>query len=235
MTALSVVQDASLYLGITKPTQVFGASGRNELELAEMLNEAAQQIFKAHDWQLLTTIVAGADIPTGDGSTEDFALPSDYDRMDDSTEVWSSSLETPLAHIVDRNVWLGIDIRSFDIVINAWTLYGDQIHIKPALGTGVTAKYWYVSNLIVDPATGDNKAAFDTDTDVFRLDERALKLGLIWNWKKSKGLSYQEEMNEYNFLMQDLISRDKGSRTIRIGKPRISSGARVAYPQTITP
>ena len=232
MTALSVCQDASHEIGIEKPTQVYGGTDQTQIDLARALNKCAKRIALAHHWQELNQVVAGGDIPTGDGSTESFALPSDYQRMDDSTEVWSSSLETPLAHIIDRNQWLGIDIRSFDIVINAWIVYGNQIHIKPALGSGVTAKYWYQSNLIVSSGT---KTAFDTDTDTFDLDEELLTLCLIYEWKKQKGFAYQEEMNDYQTRLQSLIHSNKGSRTIRVGQPKIAAGARIAYPQTITP
>jgi hypothetical protein len=213
---------------------VYGDTSREMVELQKMINQCAKQILLAHDWQLLTTIVAGSDIPTGDGSTEDFNLPDDYARMDDSTDVWSSSLETPLAHIKDRNDWLGIDIRSFEIAVNAWILYGNQIHIKPAMATGVTAKYWYVSDKVVTAADTSTKAAFTDDTDVFRLDEELLKLCIVYNWKKAKQQDYQEEMNDYGIRLQSLITSDKGSRTIRIGRRRYT-GARVAYPNTITP
>lgn len=228
MTVLSVLQDACLYLGIEQPSAVFGEAGRTETELSEFAIDAAYDIMKAHDWQLLATQAT----ITGDGSTENFALESDYDRMDHSTNLWSSSFEAPLYHVKDRDQWLGLDIRQFDFIINAWTLYGNQIYIKPALANAATVKYWYISNKVVTAADASTKATLSVDTDVFRISERLLKKGVIWNWKKSKGLAYQEELKDYEILLQKMITADKGSKTVRIGKTR-NSGTKTAYPQTI--
>lgn len=235
MTALSIIQDASVNIGIERPTDFFGQSDRELQELQEIINACAKKIALAHDWQLLTTIVAGSDIPTGDGSTEGFALPSDFSRMDDSTQVWSTTDNGPMVHIKDRDVWLGMDVQDFDTVTSSWTLYGNQIHIKPAMATGETAKYWYTSNLIVTDAAMATKVAFTADTDVFRLDEELLKLCVIYQWKEKKRQTYQAEMEAYETRLAALMSTDKGARTVRVGRNRTTMGARTAYPYTITP
>jgi hypothetical protein len=231
MTILSVFEQVCPVIGLTVPDAVMASTDREHVELAALANEMASRIAKAHEWQLFNTIATY----TGDGSTEDFELPSDYGRMLKKAQVWSSSLETPLSPISDRDRWLGLDIQSFDFVINAWILYGGQIHIKPALADAVTAKHWYQSNLIVAPEAGDNKTAFTADADTFRLDERLLRLGIIWQWKANKGLAYAEDMATYEEAKEKLICDDKGSRSIRMGAVRLARGARVAYPLTITP
>ena len=140
MTTLSVIQDACTSgIALEKPTAVYGSATREHIELASLLNEAAGMIADAHEWQTLNRIAT----ITGDGSDEDFALPSDFGRMLDKSQLWSSSLETPLTPISDRDQWLGLDVQSFDFVIKAWIIYGDVIHIMPALASAVTGKYWY--------------------------------------------------------------------------------------------
>ena len=126
-------------------------------------------------------------------------------------------------------------MQTFDFVVNAWTIYAGQMNIKPALATGVTAKYFYQSNLIVAPNSGSNKIAFTADDDSFRLDERLLKLGIIWRWKELKGQSYAEPMADYEELKERLVARDRGSRMLRIGRVRMPSDVTTAYPQAITP
>lgn len=230
MSILSVIQDACLYLGIDKPDAVYGQDSRTTLELAEIANDQAAAIMKAHDWELLTTLAT----MTGDGSTEDFAVPADYDRMVDDSRVWGSALETPFRHIISRDEWLGLDIRSFDFVVNAWIKYGGEVHIKPALANAATAKYWYISNKVVVDSGSTTKAAFTDDTDTFRISERLIKLAIIWSWKKAKGQAYQEEMVDYQTLLEKLITTDAGARTLRIGRARGIGGVRTAYPQSIS-
>jgi len=126
---------------LNMPTAVFSSSDREHQELSALSNEMAARIAKAHEWQALNALA----IYTGDGATEAFALPADYDRMLKKAQVWSSSLSTPLTPIFDRDKWLGLEVQAFDLIINSWIIYGAQIHIKPALGDGVTGKHWYQS------------------------------------------------------------------------------------------
>lgn len=229
MTILSVIQDASKFIGIPAPDAVFSSTVREHVELASIAQEMAERIANGHDWQLFSTI----ETITGDGSSEAFSLPTDYDRMLVKASVWSSSLETALSPITSLDKWLELDVQSFDFVVNAWTIYGGQMNIKPALATGVTAKYYYQSNLIVAPASGSNKVAFTADDDSFRLDERLLKLGIIWRWKEQKGQSYAEPMADYEELKERLVARDRGSRMMRIGRVRMPGDVTTAYPQAI--
>jgi hypothetical protein len=232
MTILSAIQDACTSgIALDKPTSVVGSATREHLELASIAQEMAEMIANSHEWEAFNTLAT----ITGDGSTEDFDMPSDYDRMLTKSQLWSSSLETPLTPISDRDRWLELDIKTFDFVVNAWIKYGGQIHIKPALANAVTAKYWYQSNKIIVAADGTTtKTDITSDTDVFRLDERLLKLGVVWKWREMKGLSYAEDLNTYERLLAKRINQDKGSRMIRVGRVRMPGDAKVAYPTSIT-
>ena len=101
------------------------------------------------------------------------------------------------------------------------------------MATGVTAKYFYQSNLVVSPAAGDNKATFTGDDDTFRIDEQLLKLGTTWLWKSNHGQPYAEDMADYEELKDRLVSRDKGSRQIRVGKIRMPDDVTLAYPRAL--
>ena len=232
MTTLSVIQDACTSgIVLEKPTAVFGSTTREHIELASLLNEAGAMIAEAHEWQTLNRIAT----ITGDGTDEDFILPTDFSRMLDKSQLWSSSLETPLTPISDRDEWLGLEVQAFDFVINAWIIYGNEVHIKPALASGVTVQYFYQSHHWARSAAPANIDQFSADTDTFRLNERLLKLALIYKWREMKGLPYAENMADYQYLLAKLINRDKGSRIIRIGKAGMPRDTTVAYPQSIDP
>jgi hypothetical protein len=231
MTVLSVAKEVSKVIGLTQPDVLTSSTDRQYVELLSIIQEMATRIARGYEWQKLSRIHT----LTGDGTTEDWDLPSDYDRMLVKSQIWSSSLETPLSPISSLDKWLGMDVQSFDFVVNAWIIYGGQMHIKPALASAVTAKFFYQSNLIVAPNAGSNKAVFDADTDTFRLDEQMLKLGSIWRWKEQKGQAYAEWMEDYEELKERLIVRDKGSRLLRVGGVRMPADVTMAYPQAIEP
>lgn len=231
MTVLSILQDVAPEIGIEVPTVVFGGTDREQIELKTHLNRAAKMIMRAHEWELLNTVATF----TGDGSTTAFTLPTGYDRTPEKAQMWSSSLEAPMTHILSADRWLDLDVRSYDFVNQAWIKIGGQFEIKPAMATGVTGKIYYIDNRVFTASGGGSTIATAVnDGDDFRLDDELLKLAVIWRWKKSKSRPYAEDMADYEEELSQRIKEDKGSRMIIVGRRRIPKGARTAYPQTIT-
>jgi len=214
MTILSVIQEVCKVTGLDVPTDVLASTEREHIELVSLANEMAERIAQSYDWQVLKTVAT----VNGDGSTESFDLPTDYRRMLKKSQLWSSASQVPLTPVPDADAWLGMSFSSVGSMSRAWTLYGGQLHIKPVLASGATAQYFYISRLIVTAATEATKVEFTADDDVFRLSERLLKLGMIWQWRANKGLAYQEDMETYEHVKEQLICDDKGSRSIRLGR-----------------
>lgn len=231
MTLLTVCADVAPKIGLAVPTAVATSTAREHVELLALANDMAMRISEGSDWEILTTLQT----MTGDGSAVSFTLPSDYGRMLVDGQIWSSTLSAPLIHITSRDEWLGYDVQPVGRIINAWTKYGGLIYIKPALASGSTAKYFYQSNAIVVPVTGSNQSTFVLDTDVFRLPERLLMLGMVWQWKANKGLPYAEDLSTYQDALSIAVTRDGGSKSIPIGGARGRRGVDRVWPGTITP
>lgn len=230
MTVLSVVQDVAEEVKLSAPSAVFGSTDNDAVELRGLLKGSAERVANRRAWQALTVLGT----LTGDGTTEAFDLPSDYGWMKQGQQLWSSSFETPLTKINSRDEWLGLEVQQFDFVYNAWIIFGDQIHVKPALATGVTAKFYYQSDKIAKAQDGTLKAAFTADTDTFRVSEKLLKLHMIWRYREKNGLPYAEDMATYEDELSQLETRDDGPNVHRIGRPRLTRDLRVSYPQNIT-
>ena len=229
MTILSVLQEAAPFIGLEVPDSVIASTVREHVELRAVANDVSDRIAKAFAWQVFKRIAT----LTGDGTTEDFSLPSDYDWMPDTNDIYSSDNDRPLCKVDNENIWLDHLEREFAPVPGEWIIYGGQLHIRSALGTGITARFFYQSNLVVAPASGSNKTSFTLDTDTFRLSERLLKLGVIYRWKQIKGLAYAEELSDFEDLKEKLIARDKGATMLAQGAGRLRRGATIAYPGNV--
>lgn len=216
MTVLQVVQDAATVLGIDVPTLVYGATTREMVEMQSLVNEVARRIAETHDWQVLKVI----NQYDGDGVSEAFDLPADYDMMLTTASIWSSEWTWNLNHIMDSDQWLEMQVVPFTFIYGNWMIYGGQYHQLPIMPVGANVKFFYISNLIVQAADLSTKTAFTVDTDAFRLDERLLKLGIIWQWKASKGLPYAEDMANYEKQLAAVLQKDGGSKPIISGRPR---------------
>lgn len=229
MTILTVAQYVAPRIGLEVPTSFMASTTREHVELQELARDTAEMIAKAHPWQKLSGIAT----ITGDGSTEDWDLATDFDWMPDGNQLWSSSLSAPLTKIMTQDEWLGLITQNTSLIVSSWIMYGDEIHIRQALASSVTAKYFYQSNKYALSGSTP-QATFTADANTFRLDERLLKYGMIWRWKSDKGLPYGEHMEDYNTLLAQLIARDKGGTVLRVGHARHSSDMTYAYPKDLT-
>lgn len=229
MSILSVCQDAAGVLLGRRPTSFFGISaGANETEIASLANEAAIAVMKAHDWQRLKTLKT----LTGDATTTSFALPTDYDRMLKKGNVHSSAYQGAIfSPIDDEDEWITLTDNLSTISPGSWIILGGSFHIFPAMSASETARFYYISNYIF----AGSKTAATLDADTYLLSERLITLGIIWRWRAKKGLEYAEDMTNYNIAEAQEISRDRGSRIIKVGRARVSDDVTTAYAGVIVP
>lgn len=226
MTVLTAAQAAASYLVGRRPTALYSSSDPMDVELAALANEAAVDIAKSCDWQRLTKL----NTVNGDGVTEAFPLPSDYDRMTLGTDVHSSTwFERRYVRAATLDDWLDLKILAPGIPPGYWIILGGAFNVLPTIGTGDNATFYYQSNLIVQPATGAAKTQFTADNDSFILSERLLKLALIWRWKALKRMDYQEDMRNYEIALSQEQARDQGARKYRSGL-RPQGNFSLAYP-----
>lgn len=224
MTIQTVVQSAAIRIQGNAPATVFSSTAQIAIELRNLVQDVAEDIAGCHDWRDLTKIATF----TGDGTTETFSKPADYDRMvqgssitDPDTWLWGYyAIPTVTEWLRRRDVaWISP---------GGWILLGGLFQFYPA--PSGDAEFPYISNLIVLADDATPKTAFTADTDTFVLSERLLTLGLIWRYRAQKGLDYSEDMATYEMELSKTQTNDKGARVIRKPDRHNSFGARVAWP-----
>ena len=229
MTLLSVVKDVCANVGVLMPTSIFSniANNRTMAEMLSLANEMAQRIAKDNrDWTRLRATVTYP----GDGSTIAFPLPADYQRMLLTANVWrSTSHLTPMRFVPDTDEWLRRRAMNIYDAWGEWTMLGGNMNIAPAMGVGVSAYYPYLISNCVALNSGGVGDSFTNDADRFLLDERLLKLGMIWQWKASKGSPYNEDLGTFGDALTIAMGHDSPAPII-IGKRTSSFAARAAYP-----
>jgi hypothetical protein len=233
MSLLQVVQDVCAVVGVMVPTSVFSAINANRTmqEMLRNANEMAQRI--AYDGREWTQLKKQATF-VGDGVASAFNMPADYKRMLLSSNVWrSTSTQQPMRFVSDTDEWFQRRAANDSDAWGEWTLLGDQIHIWPIMGVGVTATFPYIDRNCIALTSGGNGDRFLADTDTYRLDERVLKLGIIWQWKANKGSPYAEDMGSFEDALQRAQAINKPSPII-IDRLPASSYARVGYPWPVT-
>jgi hypothetical protein len=212
VSVLTACQSAALRLIGRKPTTFFGSSGTFENELCDLVNEVARDAFEYRDWQVMVR----THTITGDGSADAFDLPTDYDRMMVNSEVQDGPAWLfGYTHVMDMNQFLFLRDRGFVVPPGVWIIFADQMNFAPAPPNGQTAMFPYISRNWARPASGSDKAAFDTDTDMFLLPESLLTLGLVWRWRQNKKLDFTDDDTAYANALSFHGAKDGGSSVIR--------------------
>jgi len=229
LTVLEIGKEVALKIGISQPTAVFGSTNREDVELLRAIKDAALDLAQIHEWQLLRKIAT----ITGDGSTLTHSLPSDFLHVMADVQMYTSEFQTALTFVENPDDWLRYDVQSYDFVVNVWTIYQDLIHTKPALGSAITGKYWYMSDLLwLDTDATTTKNAIAADDDTFRLDDDALILGAAYKYRQNKGQPYAEEMADYEKRKAVLIGKEP--KKVYRSKPRIGRGVKLSYPEAVS-
>jgi hypothetical protein len=208
MSILSVVKDVCMANGVNPPTTMFGTSiqPRTQAELLSLANETAQKIaYDVREWRALKSIQTF----TGDGVADRFALPPDFKRMLLTSQVYpSASTNTPLKFVPDANEWLLRRINNWQDGWGEWTIIGDDMLVFPILQAGQSVTFAYLNKNCIRLAGGGYGDQFMSDGDSFRIDERLLKLGMIWQWKANKGSPYAEDMGTYSDALVNVAGAD---------------------------
>lgn len=233
MAILTAMQSAAIRLMGQRPNAFFGASNNFELEIADLVNEVAEDIAASHDWQAL---ISFHDI-TGDGEEADFDLPSDYQRMLLNSDMLDSAgWAWGYQRYGDINAFRYAQTHNFGASPGGWAIYGGQFHFQPAPADAAVASFPYISkNFARDAATAEGKPAFTIDSDEFLLPERLLSLGLIWRWRENKKLDSTGDQEAFAKAISEYASRDKGSRVFRRGSGLALRGTYPAWPWALGP
>lgn len=211
MTLLSIVQDAADEVGWERPSTVVGNTDARQF--LRLLNREGE-ILSKWPWQRLVKEHTFA-LATGD---QDYALPSDYRYMIPSTQ-WNRDNKR-------RIIWITSEEWQF---FKGWTtvnglnlrarLRNNTFELEQEIVSGDNGKtiaFEYVSkNWTLDnTSTAQQKFAADDDTSI--LDEELLTMGLIWRFRKAKGLDFASELAEYQSEVNRIKAQDKVSRKISL-------------------
>jgi len=248
MSLLTVVQSVCQAVGVEQPTSVFQSiqANRTMQEMVAVATDMAQRIaYETREWQQLKLRATF----TGDGvvkpgtneiiGTTVFPLPANFKRMLLNTNVYrSTSALQPMMFVPDADDWLQRRLLQYQSPWGEWTILGNAMNIWPILmgpvGTAPaqTVTFNYLDKNCITlggPPVGGVSDRFFADYDTFRLDERLLKLGMIWQWKANKGSPYAEDMQNYADALSYVAGADTPAPII-IGRLPSSMSVRTAYP-----
>lgn len=216
MTLLTIVQNASVELGLPEPSSVTTATDPAMRKLMKYANQAGKQLMSYHDWQGLIVEQEFAALATQEQTN---ALPqSDYDRLVYNAMIWDRSAHIQLSGPTPQRYWSLIKAGISSGVSGYWRIIGGQLNVLPVMTAGNTLAFEYISKRWVVSATGDRQSTFqaDTDTCVVPAFEDLLELELIWRFQQSRGFAqYSESLATCESEKELSAANDRGTGRVR--------------------
>lgn len=216
MTLLSVINDAQALLNLPVTTTVVTNTGDAQKQLLRLANLEGRTLSRVHPWQNLVTERSFTTTATEAQTNE--TLPADFGWIIDET-LYNRTNTQPVLGPLSPKFWQGQKAYGTSLTWSQYRLRGNSFYFLPAPTAGQSIYYEYVSRYWCESSGGTDQASWAADTDVGRIDEFVMTLGIVWRWNKSKGHAYQDDYEEYEKQKQMAISRDGTRKTLSMAGP----------------
>lgn len=215
MSLLTIIQDAADRIGIVRPSSVIGATDQQIRSLLALSIQDGKALAKRHDWQRLTkekTFTATAT------ETQSGVLPADFDRLINGT-FWNRSQDRQVAGPISPQRW---QLLKSGLIVMPWDSFrirGSDLLMSPVPVAGDDMAFEYITTYWAASAadSAPDQATWAADDDQSFLDDELQTLGVVWRFKKARGLEYAEEFQEYEMRFAQIAGTDGGMATIDMG------------------
>ncbi len=204
MSLLTLAQAAARQLNVAVPSVIVGGTDETSMLLLRLATEEGVSLMRRYPWQALQTEKTFTTV-AADSQTN--ALPTDFDRMLPET-MFNRNTRRRVAGPLSPEEWQQTKATLVTYVNPTFRIRGDAILMSPNPPAGETVAYEYISKNHCKTAGGVTQADWALDTDLSRLDEGLMTLGLVWRFRQVKGLSYAEDINLYERRVSDAEMRD---------------------------
>jgi len=187
------------------PTTIANNTSPQASLLKRCAQDTGRSLERSFSWQALKRTHSFSTVE----DDTDYALPSDLRRIANLT-IWSSTDQWPLIHVSDagwRELKTGITVSGIRFY---YSVFNNSINLDPAPGsTSYTIIFDYYSKYFIEDSGGTGKDRWTSDTDVSRLDENLMTLGIRYRYLARNGLPYDEEKAEYMDAYMQLKADDR--------------------------
>ena len=199
MTLLTVINEVSDIVSLDRFDSVYGTNDPNAQTMVALAEEAGAEIARRADWKRM--------LKTHSGSASPELLPADYQRLVPGGAVQAA--DGRLFRLVANGAqWaMVVGVASAEPYCH---LRGQEMLYSPASSAaGSTIDYVSKNWVLGDPY--EERDAFRADDDTTLFPERLLKKGLIWRWRRQKGLSFEDNLAEFEADLLQEINADRGT------------------------
>lgn len=217
MSLLTIVQDACKELNISVPSAVVSATDGQTKQLLSLAKKEGMDLLRRYNWQVLTKETSFTTSATEQQTTLSALGASDFYRIVDGT-MYNRTRAWPVRGPVSPQEWQRRKASYAQVGPQEYfRIRGDAILFNPLPASGQTVYFEYISENWCQSSSGTAQSTWTADTDTALIDEEVIRLGVVWRWRKAKGLDYGEDFRSYEAALIDIFGPDGARASIDMG------------------
>lgn len=197
MSLITVINDVCDAVDIDAFESVVGTDEPTANTMVELAQQAGDEIARRVDWRglLVSAPIASSGSP----------LPADFQRLIPGGPIRAAD-GSFIRPVTNGAQWAFLSQNPSAQAY--YFLQGSTILTSPA-SAGSAAVMDYVSKNWIKGVNA-NKAIYSADDDTALFPERLLVKNIIWRWRREKGLSFNDNLTEFEADLVQEINADRG-------------------------
>jgi hypothetical protein len=213
-----ILARAARQCSVNPPSSWLTAADQTSLEVLDFLGETIDDILDRVD---VVGPVSKTYVVTGDGG-EDYTLPADMARLHRGKYAVYERLRTrrDCIPVPDDGTWEYMKELGTAGAYRFYRLQGYAgaytMGFYRPLEASVTVVVNYVSTAWIING-GTQKSDFTAPEDNCLIPRKAVELGIVWRFRRRKGLEYTDMQNEYEIELAKLSNDTRTRRSVSFG------------------
>ena len=220
MSLLTIVQTACKRVGVTAPVNAYSSTDDNIVRIIALANEEGEELANEYSWQVLTNEATHTTVAAESQGSILTIAGADFGWIKNDTFFDRTSNRPVLP--VDDVEWQRMKASSVTGPYSRFRISGNTLRALPTPTAGHTWAFEWVSKNWCESSTGTGQDEWGADSDVAKLDETLITMGVVWRFKQSQGFEYGEDFNKYQRRLQNALARDGAKPRVRMGSGRSS-------------
>lgn len=218
MSLLTIIQRVAQRVNIASPSTAIGNTNREIIQLLAIANEEGDELFSRGRWQALISESTFASVATESQGAMTSLAGTDFSWLCADTML-NRTRNLPIMPVDDVD-WQHMKSSTVTGPHEKFRIRGGNLIVIPTMTAGHTVAFEWVSKNWCQSSAGAGQSAWVADTDTGKLDERLMTKGVLWRWKKFKGLDYAQDFEEYEAMVADALARDGAKMRLNFGGQR---------------
>lgn len=213
MSLLTLIQFAALRVGVSSPSTVVANTNQQVQELLTVAQEEGEQLMRRGTWQILREQKL---FPALNQEIQTAMIPDNFDRFIQET-FWNRTRKRPIWGPVTPQEWQNLKAWTTSPVVDTFCMRGGDILIDPNPTAGDIFAYEYIKKNWCQSVALVPQDSWQADTDTGILDEKIMRMGVVWRYKQKKGLAWQTDFNNWDTQVMQALAQDQPQRTVNLG------------------